>query len=313
MNDDTGQVRYMPQLIHHAASCGSGAIPNSAAAVRDCLEAGAQAIEIDIIPLADGDFVLLHDPRLENATNGHGNVAEADREMVQRLFYKQNGQLTNTPVGTLSQVIELLPVPNPLERLQLDLKPYAPLTPSVLSSLVKMVSPVKQQVQISSTADWAVRILRRLDGEINLGFDPLLYLDMETEQERPAGVPPFRVGAYGYRDDHPLSAERWGTNADYFAARAEALLLQAPTGAMWYLRAALLRDVLQTGFDWIDFLHQNGSRVAAWTLDAGQSDHETLAVWLAETGIDAITTNTPDRLERVLRSSPYQGGSNTVT
>jgi glycerophosphoryl diester phosphodiesterase len=61
---------------------------------------------------------------------------------------------------------------------------------------------------------------------------------------------------------------------------------------------------MRTGFDWIDFLHQNGSRVAAWTLDAGQPKHEMLAIRLAETGIDAITTNTPDRLERVLRSSP---------
>jgi glycerophosphoryl diester phosphodiesterase len=313
MDDDTGQVRYMPQLIHHAASCGSGALPNSAAAVRDCLAAGAQTIEIDIIPLADGDFVLLHDPLLEDATNGHGNVAKADREMVQSLFYKQNGHLTNTPVGTLSQVIELLHAPNHLERLQLDLKPYAPLTPTVLSGLVKMIAPVKEQVQISSTADWAIRILRRLDSDINLGFDPLLYLDIETEQARPAGVPPFRVGAYGYRDDHPLSAERWGANADYFAARAEALLLQAPAGAMWYLRAALLRDVMQSGFDWIDFLHQNGSQVAAWTLDAGQPEHETLAIWLANNGIDAITTNTPDRLERVLRSEGYRGGSKTVT
>jgi glycerophosphoryl diester phosphodiesterase len=303
MKDVIDQISYLPQLIHHAASCGSGALPNSAAAVRDCLEAGARAIEIDIIPLADGDFVLLHDPRLETVTDGHGNVAEANREMVQCLFYKQNDQISNTPVGTLSQVIELLHVPNRLERLQLDLKPYAPLTPTVLSGLVKIIAPVKQQVQISSTADWAIRILRRLDGEINLGFDPLLYLDVETEQARPEGVPPFRVGAYGYRDDHPLSAERWGANADYFAARAEALLLQAPTGAMWYLRAALLRDVMQSGFDWIDFLHQNGSRVAAWTLDAGMPEHETLATWLAETGIDAITTNTPDRMERVLRSS----------
>jgi glycerophosphoryl diester phosphodiesterase len=136
---------------------------------------------------------------------------------------------------------------------------------------------------------------------------------VETEQARPAGVPPFRVGSYGYRDDHPLASERWGTDAAYFAARAEALLMQAPAGAMWYLRAALLWDVLQSGFDWIAFLHQNGSRAAAWTLDAGQPEHETMAARLAEAGIDAITTNTPDRLERVLRSERYRGGSKTVT
>jgi hypothetical protein len=65
----------------------------------------------------------------------------------------------------------------------------------------------------------------------SLEADPLLYLDLERSA-RPAGIPPFRVGPYSYRDDHPLASERWGIEAHYLAARAEALLVQAPPGAM---------------------------------------------------------------------------------
>jgi glycerophosphoryl diester phosphodiesterase len=286
----------MPELIHHAANCGSAVLPNSLGAVRDCLAAKVKVIEIDIIPLADGDFALLHDPRLESATSGVGNTAEATGDHVRSLFYKYAGNLTNVSVGTLSQVIELLEFPDSLERLQLDLKPYAPLTPAALTGLVEMIQPVKDQIQISSVADWAVRLLHRIDAELSLGFDPLLYLDLETRQPRPVGVPPFRTGAYGYLDDHPLSSEQWGPEAAYLAARAEALLVQAPQGVMWFINAALLVKALHAGFDWINFLHENGSRVAAWTLDAVQPDQVAWAVILAAAGVDAITSNTPAQL-----------------
>jgi glycerophosphoryl diester phosphodiesterase len=297
----------VPELIHHAASSESGALPNSLAAIQDCLAAGAKIVEIDLIPLVDGDFALLHDPRLENATNGSGNVAEASREQVQGLFFKYQDQLTDTPVGTLSQVIPMLQLPNNLTRLQLDLKPYAPLTPAGLTGLLKMIAPVKDRMQISSVADWAVRTLHKLDPNLRLGFDPLLYLDLETSDPRPVGVPPFRVGAYGYRDDHPLSSERWGPDGDYLADRAEALLVQAAPGAMWYVNAQLLIKALHAGFDWINFLHENGSRVAAWTLDAGQSNHVAWAKSLAAAGVDAITTNTPIQLAQELQAAALSG------
>jgi len=47
-------------LIHHAASGQTPRPPNSLWALQACLEAGARAVEVDISPLADGEFVLLH-------------------------------------------------------------------------------------------------------------------------------------------------------------------------------------------------------------------------------------------------------------
>ena len=46
-------------LIHHAANRGKPFRPASLRGLRECLEAKARIMEIDIIPLADGDFADL--------------------------------------------------------------------------------------------------------------------------------------------------------------------------------------------------------------------------------------------------------------
>ena len=53
-------------LIHHAARGQHPHPPNSLSAVRDCVEAGARIVEVDVSPLADGAFALLHEGDLEN-------------------------------------------------------------------------------------------------------------------------------------------------------------------------------------------------------------------------------------------------------
>jgi len=149
---------------------------------------------------------------------------------------------------------------------------------------------------VTSVVDWALRSLAYYDPDIALGFDPQIYLDLVDEEPRPEGIPPFRVGAYGLLDDHPLSAYQWGAPREYYAARAGALLVQAPKGCAWFIRAALIQKMLKAGFDWIEFLHQKGSTVDGWTIDINQPDQITLAQSLVEHGIDYLTTDTPARL-----------------
>ena len=191
-------------------------------------------------------------------------------------------------LGTLSQAVALLQ-DYPIDGfLQLDLKPYAPLTSASLQNLVKWIKPVQDKIMVSSVADWAVRLLHKIAPNLRLGFDPLLYLDLVDEEPREEGVPPFRAGAFGYLDDHPLAVQRWGKLDEYFAARAETLLQQVPAGITWFINAQLLDEALEAGFDWVSYLHQQGSSVDAWTIDLNRSD---LAWKLAKTGVDFITTN----------------------
>lgn len=303
MLPETLESRQRPvRLIHHAANCGHKNPPGSVSALDACLSSGSAVVEIDVIPLGDGSFALIHDRDLSVETSGEGDAIQSTRGQVERLYYKVDGEIRDEKVGFLEDAVAIFAKYPDAERLQLDLKPYTPLTRGILKDFVEILSPVIDRIQVTSVADWAVRSLRRFSPELALGFDPLLYLDLVDDEPRPDNIPPFRVGAYGLRDDHPLSAYQWGPLGDYFAARAGALLVQAPEGCEWYIRAEILQMALEAGFDWIEFLHQNGSKVDAWTIDVTQPEQVRIAQSLVEHGIDELTTDTPARLASLLRS-----------
>jgi len=283
-------------LIHHAANCDHEMPPNSLSALRRCFSAGAAFVEIDIIPLADGSFALLHDPNLVEDTDGRGNAAQMTRGEVENLHYLYDGAVTNEKVGFLEGAVDLLIQFPTTRRLQLDFKPFSALTQSSLHHFLSIIEPVMDRVQLSSVADWALRALASTAPKLSLGFDPLLYLDLVEDTPRPENIPPFRLGAYGLLDDHPLAAYQWGTMGDYFAARASALLVQAPRGCEWYIRAEILQLALDAGFDYIDFLHKQDSKVDGWTIDVTQPEQVVLAQFLVDRGLDELTTDRPSDL-----------------
>jgi len=92
----------MPLIIGHAAGAGE-APANTLAGVESCLDAGAEAIEIDVQLCADGIAVLMHDETVDRTTNLTGKVrllsadelAEADAG---------NGEY----VPTLDEVLQLV-------------------------------------------------------------------------------------------------------------------------------------------------------------------------------------------------------------
>lgn len=274
----------MTHLILHAANLDPQMPSGSLAGLDLSLKAGVNRIEVDVIPLKDGDFALLHDPKLENVSEVLGQVTEQTAAFIQQVKYKDSTQ----NLGTLSQAVALL-MEYPVDGfLQLDLKPYSPLTPESMRNLVNWIKPVQHSVMVSSVADWALRVLHKMVPDLLLGFDPLLYLDLVEEEPREDGIPPFRVGAFGYLDDHPLAVQRWGKLNEYFAARAEALLQQVPAGITWFINAQLLDEAKDAGFNWIKYLQETGNTVNAWTLDMDRLD---LASRMAESGVDYITTN----------------------
>jgi len=286
------------RIIHHAAQRGHGIfLPNSLSAVMDCMDAGASAIEIDILPLLDGSFALLHEADLVKSTNGQGNAIPTSRQDLQHLCLKKDGIISDEKLAFLDQVIPLLVASPSTRKLQLDLKPHTALTPALIQALLETFKPAFDRIQVSSVADWAIRALRKFSPDLQLGFDPLLYLDMPDEAPRPAGVPPFRIGAYSLLDDHPLSAYVWGEKKAYFLARAEALLAQAVPGCEWFIRHETLLAADDAGFDWVAFLHQNGCLVDTWTLDP---PNFALAGRLIELGIDELTSNSPAVLANAL-------------
>lgn len=286
-------------LIHHAARRGTRHPANSLGGLKACIDAQAAIIEVDVQALADGDLALVHDALLERATNGRGPVGAQTAAQVAGLRLLCKGVPTDEPVALLSQVVALVHRSAAPTELQLDLKahPTALLTDERLRLLARLIEPLGRRVRVSSVADWALRRLHALAPQVQLGFDPLLYLDLRDDDEE---TPPYRTGAYGYRDDHPLAAVRWGHTRDYLAARAEALWQQVPMAGVWYIRGRVLARALDDGFDWIADLHARGVLVDAWTLDVSRPGDMELARRLADAGVDRITTNDPPALAEAL-------------
>ncbi len=293
-------------LIHHAAHGNHTEPAGSLAALAHCLASGAAMIEIDVLPLSDGSFALLHERNLGAETSGAGDAVRAKREEVAKLTYKSNGAITTEKIGFLEDAIALLKDHPQTQRLQLDLKPYLPLSGEILKNFIDLIEPVLDRVQVTTVADWVVRGLSQGVPELSLGFDPLLYLDLVEDEPRPEGIPPFRRGAYGLLDDHPLAAYRWGSLGEYFAARAEGLWTQAQPAREWFIRAEVLEMAQKAGFDWIDFLHAHGCTVDAWTIDVEQPALLQSAQYLVEQGVDDLTTDTPQQLaERLTIQAVY--------
>ena len=278
-------------LVHHATNRGHGLPPSSLAGLRHCLDAGAVLVEFDIRPLRDGHYALLHDARLEKQTTGRGLVSQQTELGLEGIELRVNGRPTGEPVALLGQAIDLACGYPSLCELQLDLKADAPLSEASLARLVDLVEPLRPRVRITSTADWVLRALGVLTPGLPLGFDPLAYLDVAKSGTSTFDKPPYRRGAHGYRDDHPMAATAWGSAEGYLLARAETLWAQAPQGAAWYIRGAMLERALDDGYDWIAWLHARGALVDAWTLDAAHPRDVALARRLCDLGVDRITTN----------------------
>ena len=277
-------------LVCHAARLGDRVPLNTLSGLRDCLDTGARFVELDINPLADGEYALLHDRFLEDETDGRGSVAAATGETVGALRRHWQGELTAERVATLSDAVALAADVETLVELQLDLKVYTPVPDAALANLGRLVRPLGRRVRVSSTSDRELRRLHEIAPDLALGFDPLQYLDVDPGPGKRTSRYLSRTGDYGYLDDHPLAADRWGTASEYLAARTEALWAQAPV-SMWYIRATLLARMLADGFDWIADLHRRGAQVTAWTLNPDQPHHLRLAVELIGHGVDRITTD----------------------
>ena len=208
------------------------------------------------------------------------------------------GGLTEERVAILSDVVTLAADAQTLVELQLDLKAYASLADTALASLAagQAVGAARaRQQHLGSGASPTARGGARP----RPGLRPSAALGCGSRPWERASRYLSRTGDYGYLDDHPLAADRWGTACEYLAARAEVLWRQAPV-SMWYVRATLLARMLEDGFDWIADLHRRGAQVAAWTLNPDRPHHLGLAAELIERGVDRITTDDAEGLAATL-------------
>jgi Glycerophosphoryl diester phosphodiesterase family len=81
-------------------------------AFRYAIAYGVEMIEVDVQQLRDGRFVVFHDPRVEDKTDGGGRIADMDYEEVRRLNAADNekwkgSRYDPSRIPPLEQVLEL--------------------------------------------------------------------------------------------------------------------------------------------------------------------------------------------------------------
>jgi glycerophosphoryl diester phosphodiesterase len=258
---------------------------NSRAAVEECLAAGVPRIEVDIHSLAGPDYIVAHDRRLEDETTGRGGLGHATPEDVRAVTFSDDA--TARPL-LLSELVAMAAASE--TEVQLDLKDWRPMEPERIQALLETVAPMHDRVIISTGQDWNLQRIHHADPTLALGFDPGHYLDHAVEES--PFVLPRALGAYGYRDDHPLALGRSQSTADYLRERMAMLSLHCPTAREFFLYYRMVLQMQDDGFDVIGWLHERGIAATAWTPDYRDGDSVRDLRRLIDAGIDRITTNT---------------------
>lgn len=284
-------------LKYHKLLSGLGRHPpNSLAALREVLDGGAAAIEFDIQPLADGDYALLHDGRLESETTGFGAVDRTVTRALKALRLRGSDE----PPTTLSEVAAVLASHRAPLKVQVDCKEQRPWSEADARRLLKALEPIRRnphlRVVVGCLADWNLRLLRRLDPTVVVGLDFMLYLDSPVDD---AIRLPTRVNAYGYLDDHPVGYRRALPVADYLADRVESLSMMVAGAEEFYLRKEFILQALGDGFNPVVFLRERLGRpvvIDAWTVNAHHPGARDELEAVLRAGVDQITTDTATAL-----------------
>src|SRR5215217_1043293 len=271
------------QFKVHSANWAPALPENSLDALEACLRAPVARAEIDLVMLADRDFVLYHDSQLDRGSTGTGPVSaltsDAARALRLRAYrHDDEGEelapATEYPLGQLSDVVAMMQsIPGPTV-LQLDMKNAEPWPWLRIEELLRLVEPIRDRIIFGCNADWNLRRLLCVDSTAPVGFDPMYYLDWVPEGSKPGRLPGV-LGAYGYHDAHPLARERLGPTVDYVHDRLGSLLRLVPAPRDLYIRLRTAERMHADGLgDLAEIIHDLGASFDLWTLDAGTPNWE---------------------------------------
>ena len=271
--------------------------PNSFAALHECAQRGIPRVEIDIHSLDGDDYVVTHDRHLQDETTGEGSVGVVTPDAVRAVRFRD---VPDDRPPLLSEAVVI--VAAAVTQLQLDLKDWRPLTEPRVRALLRCVEPMRDRVIVSTGQDWNLRRILDVDPSFPIGFDPGLYFDHAHEG---ADVfLPRRMGAYGYRDEHPLALGRTEDVATYLRERFTGLAMLAPPAREWFIDWHLLLQMRDDGFDAPAWLRERGIDANTWTLDYAGPDSLATFDRLAEMGISRVTTNTHEAWHDALTARP---------
>jgi glycerophosphoryl diester phosphodiesterase len=279
--------------VHRSLWSGSYS-ENSPLAIAECATERVMRTEIDVRALRDGEFVVLHDDRFDRVTDASGLVREATAVEATRPRFTDGSH----PL-LFSEAIALIAANEYPRRIELDLKDLAPYTTPQAEALVRAVQPLKERAHFSTPADWNLRRLLAVDPTLFVSLNPHCYIDTELDDD--VRLP---VGAYGYRDAHPLARERVSTTAEYLRDRFGGIMRLVPGVLEAHVRVGMFERMLDDGVaDAADIFHDLGMKVDVWTLDADTPRWRERFARVIDAGVDIVTSNTARALAGVRQPS----------
>ncbi len=143
---------------------------NTLSAFRLALEMGADGIELDITPSADGVPIVIHDPSLERTTDGTGDVRQLSAAEIQRYDagVRFGSQFAGERVPTLQQVFEAF---GDRTRYNLDMKTFYPEDRPIVRTVLALIEQYRltPYVLISSFSLDTLRWFTEESRQIRLG------------------------------------------------------------------------------------------------------------------------------------------------
>jgi glycerophosphoryl diester phosphodiesterase len=265
---------------------------NSPRAIEECVRAGVVRAEIDVRLLRDDEFVVFHDDRFDRVTDAHGLVRQATAAEATRARFKDGSH----PL-LFSEAIALLAAHEFPKRIELDLKDPGPYTWPQAETLARAVQAIKGRIHFSCPADWNLRRLLTVDPTLGVSLNPHSYID--TEDDPDARLP---IGAYGYRDAHPLARRRVTPTADYLRDRLGGIMRLVPGISEAHIRIGMFERMLDDGVaDAAEIFHSLGLKLDIWTLDADTPKWRERFARIVAAGADIVTTNTAIALAAATR------------
>lgn len=236
------------------------------------MSAGA-SVEIDLQPLSDGGFAVIHDPDLDRETTGFGPVCAVDSAEFQKLFRRDNaGASLSEPALTLASLAtHIAPSAAPNAVLQLDLQCRDhDLSPAHVAGFSASLEVMVSTAILSGEDAAAVQRLSAATPGLAIGYDPCA----EHGQ-----IALARAGNWSHFVDETLRA--------------------MPLASTIYLALELPILASEQGFDLIGAFHAQGRIVDCFTLVGDEPDALSTLRHLALLGADQITTDDPDGLLRI--------------
>jgi glycerophosphoryl diester phosphodiesterase len=237
------------------------------------------SVEVDLVVHAEHGFAVLHDHlTIEHETTGRGAARDHSADQLRALNLRANdGAPIADHVMLLEDLCALLveTPPHPEALLQLDYKEHqGPLDAATLATFGRCVTPVAQNMILSSGEAESVRRLTDAAPGVHIGYDPC-------------------------HDESLATLKRTGD----FAGFVKDAVAASPRAEMIYLATEIVLTAADRGYDIVDAFHRAGRRIDAYTIKTADNDTLPTVERLLDVHVDQITTDDADGLAALLEDS----------